>query len=323
MAPPLRTAARVFYFIRNITRDVAPQALFRHRLASRLQQARLSGEAARNRVNHYNKLDHGFAPSPAAVPAGKIPKFGSMYYYDLKEFARYFDRDLLIDLQFGDIAKVPKVPSIVKDRPIRDGNGNAVIMKLDKFRHFRMPRDRLSFADKRPGVVWRGDLNNSIRTRFLDAVRHLPFCDAGTPKKTAPPEYRKPYLTIEQQKHYRYIVSLEGYDVATNLKWIMSSNSLCLMPQPTYETWFAESEVEPNVHYVPLAPDFSDLADKVAYFERHPAEAERIIAAANTYCSRFRNEKEEQAISILVLYKYFVLSGQIEPDPEVWRYIAG
>ncbi|MDX8482763.1 glycosyl transferase family 90 [Mesorhizobium sp. VK24D] len=323
MASPLRTAARVFYFIRNITRDVVPQALFRQRLASRLRQAKLSGETVRDRVNYYNRLDHSFVPSAAAVPAGRIPSFGSMYYYDLKEFARYFDRDLLIDLEFGDVVDVPKVPAIVKDRPIRGDNGNAVIMKLDKFRHFRMPRDKVGFADKRPSVVWRGELNNPIRTGFLEAVRHLPLCDVGTPKKTAKPEYHRPYLTIEQQRRYRYIVSLEGNDVATNLKWIMSSNSLCLMPPPTYETWFAEAQIEASVHYVPLAPDFSDVADKVAYFEKHPAEAQRIIAAANAYCRRFSNEKDERAVSLLVLYKYFVLSGQIDPDPEIWRYITG
>ncbi|WP_292461359.1 glycosyl transferase family 90, partial [Mesorhizobium sp.] len=135
--------------------------------------------------------------------------------------------------------------------------------------------------------------------------------------------YRKPYLTIAQQRQFRYIVSLEGNDVATNLKWIMSSNSLCLMPPPTYETWFAEAELEADVHYVPLASDFSDVADKIAYFEKHPAEAQRIITAANAYCRRFSNEKDERAVSLLVLYKYFVLSGQIEPHPEVWRFIAG
>ncbi|AZO08326.1 MULTISPECIES: glycosyl transferase family 90 [unclassified Mesorhizobium] len=323
MASPLRTAARVFYFIRNITRDVVPQALFRRRLASRLQEASLSGETIRNRVNYYNRLEHSFVPSPTAVPAGRIPSFGSMYYYDLKEFARYFDRDLLIDVQFGDLAHVPKMPSIVKDRPIGNDNANAVIMKLDKFRHFRMPADRLAFADKRPMVVWRGHLNNPIRARFIDAVRGLPICDAGSPKPEAPAAYRKPYLTIPQQRKFRYIVSLEGNDVATNLKWIMSSNSLCLMPPPKYETWFAEAEIEANVHYVPLASDFSDVADKVAYYEKHPAEAQRIVAAAHAYCRRFHNEREESTVSLLVLYKYFVLSGQIEPDPQVWRYITG
>ncbi|MBN9221866.1 MAG: lipopolysaccharide biosynthesis protein [Mesorhizobium sp.] len=323
MATIARTAARVFYYARNVARDIVPQALFRSRLAANLEKARLSDDAVRRRLNFYNKLRDRFAPSARAVRISKLPFTPTMYYYDLKEFARYFDPGLLIDVEFGDVMRVPKVPAIVKDRPICDGDENAVIMKLDKFRHFQMPADAIRFADKLPAVVWRGDLNNPIRTRFLKAVRDLPFCDAGSHKPNAPAEYSKPFLSIRQHQKYRYIVSLEGNDVATNLKWIMSSKSLCLMPPPTYETWFAERLVEANVHYVPLASDFSDLAEKVAYFERHPAEAERIVAAANAYCRTFGNERAERAISFLVLYKYFVLSGQIEPDPALWRYIAG
>ncbi|MBZ9993195.1 glycosyl transferase family 90 [Mesorhizobium sp. BH1-1-4] len=323
MATISRTAARVFYYARNVARDIAPQVLFRARLAGRLESARLSGEAARRRLNYYNKLQDGFAPSANAKRISKLPFTPTMYYYDLKEFARYFDPGLLIDLEFGDVANVPKVPTIVKDRPIREGDQNAVIMKLDKFRHFQMPADALSFADKLPTVVWRGDLNNPIRTRFLEAVRDLPFCDAGSHKPNAPAEYAKPFLSIRQHQRYRYIVSLEGNDVATNLKWIMNSKSLCMMPPPTYETWFAERQLEANVHYVPLEANFSDIADHVAYFERNPGSAERIIAAANAYCRTFDDERTEQAISLLVLYKYFVLSGQIKPDPEVWRYITG
>lgn len=323
MATLARTTARVCYYARNVARDLAPQALFRSRLAGLLERARHCGGSVRERLNYYNRLEQSFVPSPAAVPVSRIPFSPTMYYYDLKEFARYFDPGLLIDLKFGDVARVPKMPAIVKDRPIVEDNSNAVLMKLDKFRHFNMPADPLRFSDKRPMVVWRGALNNPIRTRFLEAVAGLPLCDTGSPKSNAPEQFRKPFLTIPQQKQYRYIVSLEGHDVATNLKWIMSSNSLCLMPAPTYETWFAEARVEADVHYVPLAPDFSDLADKVSYFEKHPAEAERITAAANAYCRRFHNPEEERLISLLVLYKYFVLSGQIESDREIWRYIAG
>ncbi|MGX5831329.1 glycosyl transferase family 90 [Mesorhizobium sp. 43Arga] len=323
MATIARTSARVFYYARNIVRDVIPQALFRRRLATRLEQAMLSDDAARRRLNYYNKLQAGFVPSANAVRISKLPFTPTMYYYDLKEFARYFDPGLLIDVEFGDVRDVPKVPAIVKDRPIRDDDQNAVIMKLDKFRHFQMPADTIPLADKLPMVVWRGDLNNPIRTRFLQAVRDLPFCDAGSHKPNAPAEYAKPFLSISQHQRYRYIVSLEGNDVATNLKWILNSKSLCLMPPPTYETWFAERQLEANVHYVPLDPDFADLGEKVRYFERHPAQAERIIAAANAYCRIFSNERDEQAISLLVLYKYFVLSGQIESDPELWRFIEG
>jgi hypothetical protein len=322
MATIARTTARVFYYARNVVRDIAPQALFRSRLVSRLKEARLSDSSVRRRLNYYNKLQDAFSPSADAVRVDKLPFTPTMYYYDLKEFARYFDPALLIDVKFGDVRHVPKVPSIVKDRPIQADDSNAVIMKLDKFRHFQMPVDATAFADKLPMVVWRGDLNNSIRTKFLNAARDLPFCDVGSPKKNAPQEYSKPFLSIPQHQRYRYIVSLEGNDVATNLKWIMSSNSLCLMPPPTYETWFAENQLEADVHYVPLEADFSNLAERVAYFERHPEHAKRIVAAANAYCRTFANEKAEQAISLLVLYKYFVLSGQIKPDPEVWRYIT-
>jgi len=35
------------------------------------------------------------------------------------------------------------------------------------------------------------------------------------------------YLSIDQQRRLPLHRSLEGNDVATNLKWIMSSNSLC------------------------------------------------------------------------------------------------
>jgi glycosyl transferase family 90 len=322
MATISRTAAKVFYYARNAARDIAPQALFRRRLAHCLDRARLSDAAAQRRLNYYNKLQDAFSPSPNAVQISHLPFTPTMYYYDLKEFARYFDPSLLIDLEFGDVRDVPGVPSIVKDRPIVAEDSNAVIMKLDKFRHFHMPVDATSFADKLPAVVWRGHLNNPIRQRFLDAVRGLSFCDAGSSKRNAPAEYSKPYLSIAQHQRYRYIVSLEGNDVATNLKWILSSKSLCLMPPPTYETWFAERTLQANVHYVPLEADFSDLGERVAYFNRHPAQAERITRAANAYCQTFADKRAEQAISLLVLYKYFVLSGQIKPDVDVWRYIS-
>jgi hypothetical protein len=323
MATLQRNAQKLIYYARNAMRDIAPPVLFRRQLGRLLDQARLSDASVRERLNYYNTLREPFSPSPDSVPVSRLPSDRSMYYYDLKEFTRYFDPGLRIDLEFGDVIEVPKMPSIVKDRPIIGDNSNGVLFKLNKFRHFHMPADDVAFAEKHPLVVWRGELNNPIRTLLLEAARDLPICDVGTPRATAPAEYRKPYLTIDQQRRYRYIISLEGNDVATNLKWIMSSNSLCLMPPPTYETWFAEGQLEPDVHYVPLAPDFSDLADRVHHLERHPAEAQRIVAAANAYCRKFADERAEQAISLLVLYKYFVLSRQIEPDPEVWRYIQG
>jgi hypothetical protein len=296
-----RTMRRVFYYARNIARDAAPQALFRSRLNVLLAHTVMGVAPIRARLDYYNKLSGPFMPSPQAATSDGLPSRRSRYGYDLREFVRYFDPGLRLDVKFGDLRGTPPVASIVKSRPIHGENGNSVLFKLDKFRHFHMPADKTPFSRKLPRAVWRGDLNNPVRRQFLDAVHGLDLCDAGSPSQSAPEHYRGQFLSIDQQRRYRYIVSLEGNDVATNLKWVMSSNSLCLMPPPQCETWFCEGWLEPDVHYVPLAPDFSDLAEKVEYFERNPQEAERIIAAAQAYCRPFRDEPTERAISLLVL----------------------
>ncbi|TIR28537.1 MAG: lipopolysaccharide biosynthesis protein, partial [Mesorhizobium sp.] len=115
MATLQRNVQKLFYYARNAVRDVAPQALFRRRLAGLLDQARLSDGSVRARLNYYNRLQNPFAPSAGAVPVSLLPRGRSMYYYDLKEFARYFDPDLRIDFEFGDVIEVPAMPSIVKD----------------------------------------------------------------------------------------------------------------------------------------------------------------------------------------------------------------
>ncbi len=105
-------------------------------------------------------------------------------------------------------------------------------------------------------------------------------------------------------------MALEGNDVASNLKWVMSSNSLAVMTRPTCETWFMEGTLKPGVHYVEVREDFSDLPEKLQHYIAHPNEAETIIRQAHEYVAQFQNPKRERLIALLVMDKYFRLSGQ-------------
>ena len=59
---------------------------------------------------------------------------------------------------------------------------------------------------------------------------------------------------------HRYHLSLEGNDVATDLKWKLASGSLVLMPPPTKEGWLMEGRLQPWIHYVPLdSPEDVDV----------------------------------------------------------------
>lgn len=122
-----------------------------------------------------------------------------------------------------------------------------------------------------------------------------------------------PKKTIGEHLDYKFIMALEGNDVASNLKWVMSSNSLAVMTRPTCETWFMEGTLVPDYHYVAVKEDFSDLEEKIRFYIAHPDKAEAIIAHAHEFVSQFRDDRRETLIQLMVLDKYFRLSGQKQP----------
>lgn len=117
-------------------------------------------------------------------------------------------------------------------------------------------------------------------------------------------------MTISEHLDYKYILCLEGNDVASNLKWVMSSNSLAVMPKPVYETWFMEGSLIPDFHYVHIKDDYSDLEEKLNYYNTHTAEALKIVENAHKYINQFKNKKQEDLISLLVIKKYLKMTGQ-------------
>lgn len=76
------------------------------------------------------------------------------------------------------------------------------------------------------------------------------------------------------------------------------------------ESWFLEGSLIPDYHYVLLNDEFSDLEEKINYYVEHTSQALAIIRNANQYAMQFLDTRREKLISLLVLKKYFDLSGQ-------------
>ncbi|MDR1701212.1 MAG: hypothetical protein LBR56_00390 [Sporomusaceae bacterium] len=301
------------YFLKNFLSYVLPDFLFRERLPSEL--AKLDNYDANyilSRVNYYNKLENISKITENAVSVGdfrlRLKQFKPhTHFFDTYEYVRFFPVYHKMALLFGDIRHIPSSPSIVKSRPVAGDNKNAIMFKLGKLRHFMFVKDTIPFPNKKNMLLGRCSVYQPWRVKFWEMYFGHPLCDLGQVNKV--PVHNKNWLVskmpVDEHLDYKFILALEGNDVASNLKWIMSSNSLAVLPKPTYETWFMEGKLIPDYHYIAIKKDYSDLPEKLNYYIKNTEAALRIVDNAHKYVEQFRDENREKLISLLVLKKYF------------------
>lgn len=304
---------KALFFACGALRDIVPDAWYRARKSAILRDVENRSDYSYilDRVNYYNKLDAPASLGTDSILAGNIhkAKHFSSYYYDTREISHYFPASAKVRLEWGDVTTVPPFPSIVKSRPIAGDNLNSVVLKLDKIRHFITVNDPVKWDDKLPIVYFRGKIpHKEKRERFFNLYFDNPLCNLGDSSRHGNPKWKVAKSTIREHLNYRYILALEGNDVASNLKWVMSSRSLAVMPKPEFETWFMEGRLIPDVHYLEIREDYSDLEERIAYCESHPEFVQNIIKNANEYMAQFADSRRERIISLLVFEKYLRLT---------------
>lgn len=299
------------FYIQGFTRHLIPVRSLEKKI-SHLYRGMSADDLIKveRRVEYYNKINssveinhHGTAISDLIKP--KTPK---AYYFDTFEYARYFPKDFLIDFAFGDINTVLDFPMIAKSRPIHENNMNNILLNLDKARHFVSVKDKLNYSDKKNIMIGRAGVYQNHRIKFFEKYFNNPMCDLGQVNKYGGDlKWLKPKISIDKLLRYKFILSIEGNDVATNLKWIMSSNSIAVSPPLKMETWYMEGTLKPNEHFIGVDENYENLELKLQYFLDHESEAREIIQNANEYRSQFNNKNVESLVSILALKKYFDL----------------
>ncbi len=320
---------KIIFFIKGYLQRCLPNLLFNRRRENLLASInfRPDKDYIHERADYYNKMvrteilptgvrhenNHSYYIFLDAIKNFKPSTFHKAYFFDLNDVMKWFNRNLRIAYIPGDVYFTPEFPAIVKSRLLNTDNDKSVVLKLDKLRHFMFVDDPVPFSQKENKAIFRGKIRLSrIRRKFLEMYFGSELCDCGVVGKNEgfPQEWMTPKKTIREHLNYKFIMALEGNDVASNLKWVMSSNSIAVMTRPTCETWFMEGKLIPNYHYILINDDLSDLEEKLTYYINHPDEAEEIIKHAHEYVAQFTDKKREHLISLLVAEKYFQLTGQ-------------
>lgn len=324
--------SKLTYYIKEIVNLYGPAFLLRNRARKLLGSARQRAdwEEIADRVSYYNQLNadatlpdvvmhehHGhYYIFLDTLKHYHYSTFHSAYYFDLMSVARYFGKSHKVGYVPGDVYFTPSFPALVKSRLLHQDHTNSVLLKLDKYRHFQFVKDTKPFQEKRDQAIFRGKIRLSRQRRqFMELYFGSRVCDCGIVETLKEhPEWTTPRKSIAEHLDYKYIMCLEGNDVATNLKWVMSSNSIAVMPRPTCETWYMEGRLIPDYHYIALKDDLSDLEERMQYYSSHPEEAQQIIDHAHAFVDQFRDEEREQLISLLVMERYLQLTNPLSAE---------
>ena len=251
------------------------------------------------------------------------PDVWNNYMDEIKKYYLHFKQNHpdKHDKQFifvpGDIGSSREdVAFLCKTRPINN-KGKNVLLPLNNKRHWGPVKDvklyDIPYENKKNFIFWRGaatgkDKRVDLVEKYYNYPR--PEINVGFTRFTENykgsknPRFLKNSASMSEMLQYKFLVSVEGNDVGSNLKWIMSSNSLCLMPNPTVESWFMEGLLRPWVHYVPLKSDFSDLVQKWKWCIENPEICKKIIRNANIYVNNFMDGQTEFSIIDGVLNEY-------------------
>lgn len=310
---------KFWWYSRQLAEYMMPRSYYRRRLARWLQANGLPSQELAQRAAYYcqPRASSRLSTKPTSIRDFKFPlgqrQRHSGPFFDLYSVLRYFDGGLRFDYFLTDLAQELPTLGFAKSRPIGLEGSNTVLLNLDSLRHFHFIEDRRPYASKCDQLVSRSVARQPHRRQFLEACFGSPLCDVGQVNRDTNcdhPEWVKPYMPEAAQLNYKFIACIQGNDVSTNLKWVLASNSLAVMPHPTVESWFMEGTLRGGVHYVEVKADFSDVQTQIAYYLAHPREAEAIIERAHAHVAQFANPRLERAIALKVAANYFLASGQ-------------
>lgn len=226
-------------------------------------------------------------------------------------------------IELGDIHHIMKENTFAKNRHCNSNSG--ILLRLFNYgRHWNGVYDKsqdIPFDSKKNIVLWRGastgqgcETNKNYLPRFQLLHR---WCDKSSlinvgfsllVQRGKKEEYRK-YLKGNCDKRtmlkHKYILSVEGNDKDTGLNWKLNSNSVVFMTKPKTSSWLMETKLVPNVHYILIKDDFSDLEQKVQWCNKNQHKCKEIIKNANNFMKQFKNDEFEKNLEAKIVKYYF------------------
>ena len=249
------------------------------------------------------------------------------YHYTKKlfSFIKLINKKKKISLYIGDNSIKKDCQKNINDCFIKNRiiglNKRTILLKcLNEERHWsfinKIHLYDIDFELKNNNCIWRGvatgihrsdDYPNRkklVSTYYNNKTFNIGYTSLVFYKDQLDVKFLKNKMTLKDQLKNKFIISVEGNDVSSGLKWQLYSNSVVLMPKPTCTSWLMEDKLVPGVHYILLKDDFSDLEEKYNWALNNLEKCKKIAENATTYMKQFLDEENENKIQIEMIKRY-------------------
>lgn len=209
---------------------------------------------------------------------------------------------------YGESGATDELPVIRKARRVSDKA--AVLYDLRSLRYntpcLVVEKNDIPWSKKINSVIWRGaTTGESVREDFVKSYFEKYDIGFSTVKQKPHLEaFVKNKISVSQQLNYKFIVSLQGNDLASNIRWVLYSNSVVIMPKPEWTSWTMEEKLIPYVHYLPLNDELSNLEELLAWAANNDNQCNEIAQNGKQYAFQFLDRKYDTNMRMMFLKEY-------------------
>ncbi|KAI5632585.1 glycosyl transferase family 90 domain-containing protein [Phthorimaea operculella] len=147
------------------------------------------------------------------------------------------------------------------------------------------------WPEREPLAVWRGRDSRAERLKLIDIARANPdLVNASLTNffffrdKEAQYGPKQPHISFFKFFDYKYIINIDGTVAAYRMPYLLAGGGMVLkQDSPYYEHFY--KQLQPGVHYVPIARDLSDLKEKILWARDHDDEARTIAQNARKFAN--------------------------------------
>ena len=145
------------------------------------------------------------------------------------------------------------------------------------FNHAKMYDDLLDLKlqdDVMPKICWRGAARMESRRNLCKLTQKYPdYIDAY---HVGGENQQHRMSLFDTFKNYKYVIDTQAFGFSGRLKYLLLSGRLLFL-QCHYHKCFFEKSLDPWVHYIPVAYDFSDIIEKIKWAKSNEEECKQII----------------------------------------------